>query len=171
MAKIVNRSELAEIFGKSLPTVSAWVARGCPVLERGAKGREWQFDTAAVADWIVGQAVAAASGDTSKMDIEEARRRKLAAEATLAEMEVDQRGARVILVDDAVRLFGDQCATIRTHLIAMPSNWAPRLHRLKTVAEVFQVLTVAVHETLENLSADRPEYSQKLAQKAAEELQ
>jgi phage terminase Nu1 subunit (DNA packaging protein) len=170
MSKIVNRSELAEIFGKSLPTVSAWITRGCPVVERGGRGREWQFDTAAVHDWLMTNAVAAASGDTSKMDIDEARRRKLAAEATMAEIDVDQRLARLVTVEDSRRVIGAQCAMVRTRLLAMPSTWAPRLHRIKTIAEIAEVMTAAVVEALEELSADTREQVQQLADMAAQEM-
>jgi phage terminase Nu1 subunit (DNA packaging protein) len=49
--KIVSRAELAKTFGVSLVTIDNWVRRGCPHLDRGANGRQWRFDTAAVARW------------------------------------------------------------------------------------------------------------------------
>ncbi len=50
---IVNRAELASIFDISLPTVDAWVRKGCPVVERGGRGREWQFFVPDVFNWRV----------------------------------------------------------------------------------------------------------------------
>lgn len=50
----VNRSALAELCGVSLPTIDAWVRQGMPFLRRADRknGLEWQFDSAAVIDWI-----------------------------------------------------------------------------------------------------------------------
>jgi terminase small subunit / prophage DNA-packing protein len=59
---IVNRAELASLYEVSLPTVDAWVRRGCPVIERGSKGREWKFSTADIFDWRVESAVRDAMG-------------------------------------------------------------------------------------------------------------
>lgn len=49
--KIVNRQELAEFLGVSLPTINAWVKQKMPYLQKGARGRDWQFDTAAIVQW------------------------------------------------------------------------------------------------------------------------
>jgi phage terminase Nu1 subunit (DNA packaging protein) len=50
---IVNRAELASLFEVSLPTVDAWVRKGCPVVERGGRGREWKFHFSEVFNWRV----------------------------------------------------------------------------------------------------------------------
>jgi len=171
MGRQVNRSELAETFGKSLPTISAWVKSGCPVVERGRQGREWVFDTADVAGWLEQRAVAAVEGQSVLMDIEEARRRKLVAEAIMAEADADQRLGQLILVADAVEMFSAECATIRTRLLSIPSGWSPAVHRCKTVAEVYSVLERAVIEALEGLSIDEPDAMAGLAQQAAEAME
>ncbi len=49
--QVVNRADLANINGVSLPTIDDWVCRGCPVMQRGARGRAWQFNTAEVRNW------------------------------------------------------------------------------------------------------------------------
>ena len=57
--KLVNRAELATLFEVSLPTVDAWVRKGCPVVERGGRGREWKFHFAEVFNWRILTKVAA----------------------------------------------------------------------------------------------------------------
>jgi transcriptional regulator with XRE-family HTH domain len=47
----VNKAELAEAFGISLPTVEQWIRGGCPVIERGARGRAWVLNLLDVARW------------------------------------------------------------------------------------------------------------------------
>jgi phage terminase Nu1 subunit (DNA packaging protein) len=75
MGKRVNRNELAEIFDVSLPTVSAWLGAGMPVLEQGRKGREYAFDAGEVRKWLEDRAVSATQGDMSKLSLEEIRKR------------------------------------------------------------------------------------------------
>ena len=49
--KVVNKADLANIFGVSLPTVDQWVRAGCPVEKRGGLGKEWQFACGDVLRW------------------------------------------------------------------------------------------------------------------------
>jgi len=64
--EIVNRSGLARIMGVTPQTIDnwlarGWLARGCPFAARPEGGnRAWQFDTAAVINWRVSEAVRAA---------------------------------------------------------------------------------------------------------------
>jgi len=46
-----NKAEVSEFFGVTLPTVNAWIARGCPVLQKGARGIPWVLDLLEVAQW------------------------------------------------------------------------------------------------------------------------
>lgn len=52
MVELVNRQQVASHCEVSLPTVDAWVRKGCPFVTRGSKGTEWQFDLAAVEKWL-----------------------------------------------------------------------------------------------------------------------
>lgn len=91
--RLVNRADLASLCSVSLPTVDAWVEKGCPYVERGSKGREWKFDSAAVIDWRIQRAVEnAVSGyedESGKISREEADRRKAVANAITAEIGAD----------------------------------------------------------------------------------
>jgi|GEM_PF-1918264 len=46
-----NRTQLAETFGVSLPTIDAWIRKGCPYVEKGGNGKAWQFRLQDVARW------------------------------------------------------------------------------------------------------------------------
>lgn len=52
---LVNKRELANILGVSLPTIGAWIDRypALPIVERGTNGKEWRFDPAAVRAFMV----------------------------------------------------------------------------------------------------------------------
>jgi phage terminase Nu1 subunit (DNA packaging protein) len=41
----VNRTELAEVLGVSMPTITAWLGEGMPYVEGGGKGKPFVFDT------------------------------------------------------------------------------------------------------------------------------
>lgn len=82
----VNRTELAEFFGIAMPTVDDWIRRGCPVVERGGRGRAWKFNTADVTAWQIQRIRDEATGVATASE-NELRRRKLAAETGLAELE------------------------------------------------------------------------------------
>lgn len=66
--KVVNRVELATVFGISPPTVDDWLRNQMPYLQKGAKGREWQFDTAACIQWRVDFLLAKSKGDDDDED-------------------------------------------------------------------------------------------------------
>lgn len=104
--KIVNRTELAQILGVSLPTINAWVNDKMPFVSRGGRGKDWQFDTADVIQWRAERAASEAGGaldDIDSIDKEIARvklereRLKYATEAALV-VPLDQLERRLSVV-------------------------------------------------------------------------
>ncbi len=85
--RVVNRAELAEINGVSMPTIDDWVKRGCPVVQRGGRGRAWQFNTAEVRNWREDD-IRAESSHTTHATKDELLLRKLAAETEQAELDL-----------------------------------------------------------------------------------
>ena len=83
----VNRKQLADVFGISLPTVDAWVRSGCPFDQKGERGKEWSFDTADVMRWRE-QIARDDAGDQETVDDNALKRRKLSAEAKRAELDL-----------------------------------------------------------------------------------
>lgn len=149
-----NQTDLADIHGCSLPTIRAWVRRGCPVIHRGGKGREWLFNTADVAQWREEQAAAAAVGDTSAMDLDEARRRKEAAFAAMAELDLGKRRGELVEIESVSEIVGEEYSRVRAKLMGMPVKLAPVLEQATTVQEYREIVEDAVVECLSELSAD-----------------
>ena len=87
--KQVTRQALADVFGVSLPTIDAWVRKGCPFVEKGGRGQEWQFNTAQVSKWLRDRDVEEATGGIPD-DFETLKCRKMLADAQLAELELAQ---------------------------------------------------------------------------------
>ena len=95
--------------------------------------------------------VITASG--APMTIEEARRVKENYLAMMAQLEYDRESGSVVLVADVSKVVGEEYAKVRTRLLAIPAEQAPRLHRYKTVAEVQDALQEIITEALEELTA------------------
>lgn len=51
--KIVNKSELAAIIGKTTKTLTVWQAEGMPFVESAAVGLENSYNTASVIAWMI----------------------------------------------------------------------------------------------------------------------
>ena len=88
------------------------------------------------------------------MDFDEARRIKESYLALLNQLEYDTKSGFVVAAADVAREVGQEYARVRTRLLSIPSEQAPRLHRLKTVTEIQDALLGCVTEALEELIRD-----------------
>jgi len=74
--------------------------------------------------------------------------------AKLRELEYDQKSGLVVLVDDVSREVGKRYSGVRSKLLSIPTNIAPDLARMKTVAEVEDKLRAKITWALEELVGD-----------------
>lgn len=118
---IVNRQELSQAMGISLPTVDRWIRDGCPVKQRGTKGVAWEFNLPDVVNWWGERQRQAAAGD-APTDIEDAKRRKIAAEASLAELELAKAKGEVAPIRDFERTWSAMMASIQQNVMNVPQR-------------------------------------------------
>lgn len=116
-----NRGEISEFFGVTPPTVDSWVRAGCPVIQRGSKGVAAIFNTADVSKWLRDKAREEGSG-TSLADESELKRRKLAAEAEKAELELAKAKGEVATIEDFERAQSAMMAAIRANMRNVPGR-------------------------------------------------
>lgn len=116
-----NRGEIAEFFGVTPPTVDAWVRAGCPVVQKGQRGVAAVFNTADVADWLRMKAREEGSGK-SLADESELKRRKLAAEAEQAELNLAKSKGEVAPVLEFERVQAAAMAAIRANVMNVPGR-------------------------------------------------
>ncbi|WP_110947427.1 hypothetical protein [Pseudomonas bohemica] len=90
----------------------------------------------------------------ANMTIDEAKRVKENYLALREQLEYDRESKQVVAVDDVARAVGDEYAKVRSRLLAIPSEHAPRISRLKTVLEVEDALHGIIVEALEELTQD-----------------
>lgn len=75
--------------------------------------------------------------------------------AKLRQLEYETKAGRVVLIDDAVAALERLLADLRTKLLAVPAEQAPRLARLKSPAEMQDALQAIITECLEGLTIER----------------
>lgn len=117
----VTRQGVADIFGISLPTVDSWVRAGCPFLQKGGRGQEWQFNTSQISKWLQERAVDEATGDVPD-DIDQLKIRKAKAETELAELELAEKRGEVALIAEFERAQAMAFGAIRTNILNVPQR-------------------------------------------------
>lgn len=152
---IVNKTDLAEILGLTLKGVDDMVRRGCPYVRKGSgRGREWQFDTAAVREWREDRIRAEQETSRPKVvNLEHERLLKLAAERALAELELARVSGEMVRIDQVVETVDQDYANVRARILLIPNKLAPRVPRIRTVAEARKLLHDELREVLHELSS------------------
>lgn len=154
--KQVTRQALADVFGVSLPTIDAWVRKGCPFVEKGGRGQEWKFNTAQVSTWLRDRDVEEATGDIPD-DMEELKLRKQKAETELAELELAEKKGEVALIAEFERAQSMVFAAIRANIMNVPQRAVlqllgetdERAFKEKLKAELILALETSAEEELE----------------------
>lgn len=139
--KIVNRSELAELFGWSLPRVDRAIAKGMPAKKTGTQGQPVQINTAEAVEWLGKQTRALSA-------MEEARLADLKARTEIRKREHAAKFRDLIPLEDADWMVGDIFATARSRLYLIPNNLVPKLSDETPKAVVLERVRDAVDEAL-----------------------
>lgn len=119
--KQVTRQALADVFGVSLPTIDAWVRKGCPFVEKGGRGQEWQFNTAQVSKWLRDRDVEEATGGIPD-DLEELKLREQKAKTELTELELAERKGEVALIEEFEKVWAMSMGQLRQNILNVPQR-------------------------------------------------
>lgn len=153
--QILSLLALSTLLGVHRNTLYSWVKRGCPYVKKAdhSRGIGWKFDSGEVVQWRLDQAIQDVIADTAKATEDELRRRKLAAETVLAELQTAKARGEVGSLDEFERQVTNAAIEIRTRLRQMADRVAPIVVGLKVVEikrilreEVDQALTVLADE-------------------------
>ena len=145
---IVNRAKLSEIVGIAPQSLDSWIRQGMPFVKKpGEQGdREWQFKTSEVIAWRETCLRERLSAGKSA-DINEARLRKLDAEAEAAEIELEQRKKSLIRVEDVERGIHELLSNVKTKMLGVPDKLAPYIN-----PGTMEILKNEIHAALEETS-------------------
>ena len=99
-------------------------------------------------------AARAAAAPDLVMTFDEARLMKEKYLGLLNQLEYDRESGLVVEVAEVTQAVGAEYAKVRTRLLSIPAEHAPRIHRMKTVTEVQDILQELITEALEELTKD-----------------
>lgn len=102
---------------------------------------------------IMAEAIAR-SGVQGLLSTTDAERLKENYLGLLRQLEYDMKSGAVVPATEVVEAVTKEYAAIRTKLLALPSELAPRLFKLKTLPQVQDVLTKGITEALSMLTMD-----------------
>lgn len=94
------------------------------------------------------------TGAVELLSFDEARRFKENYLGLMAQLEYDRDSGLVVDVAEVAKAVGTEYAKVRTRLLSIPAEQAPRLHRCKTPAELQDMLQEVITEALEELTRD-----------------
>ena len=154
---ILNRENLAEFLGCSLRTVDEYVRQGMPGEAPKRQGAQWKFDSGTVVGWLRERERTEALGEVSKVDEGEARRRKIAADAALAEHELALKVGAAVSIADFETAWSAMIGAARAKFLGLGSALGPDVALIKDPAECTTVIDSAVKEALRELSERAPE--------------
>lgn len=149
--QVLNRGDLAETFGVSSPTIDSWIRAGCPIISKGGRGVAASFNSADVANWLRTKARDEGAG-TAKADESELKRRKLAAETGLAELELAQARELVAPLDQVERMVARAFAEVRAGMRNIPSRVVSTLIGETNERTFKKILMEEIDQVLESLS-------------------
>lgn len=155
--RLVNQRQIAEIFGVTRETIRKWIDQGMPT--RNGTGGLRLYLPSEVIRWREDRVTQSALDSVAITDIEEAKRRKLAAEAAMAEIELSKARGEVVEIGLVGAEVGSALATCRARLLGIGASVVPRLQIAADGVEMKAIVDEAVHRALEEISDGALEFA------------
>lgn len=150
--KFCDTDQLAEMFDVHRSTISQWIKAGMPIFERGTTGRAHKFKVADVIHWRNKRAVEAATGNTDLLTADEAKRRKLQAEAGLQEIELAKKKGTVVDLAEFERDLSNKFAELSKNIMNVPNRVSMQIVGESDESVINQKITSELKIALEVLS-------------------
>jgi len=154
VGQIVNLTAAAEVLGVVPETVRRWIVGGAPCISKPGPNAAhgYKIDLAALIDWRITQERERALKEVGSIDVDEARRRKLAAEAGIAEHELAIKQGSAVAIEDAVQALDNAIGSCRSRLLGLGSKLGPQVAIEKDAANCQALIDAAVRDTLTELA-------------------
>ena len=151
---LVSTIELTNLLGIHRNTVHEWVAQGCPTAVRAKVGDRGghKFLLSDVLEWHKSRAVIQATGSNELMSADEAKRRKLMAEAGLQEIELNKRKGDVIELAEVEKKLSNTFAVIRSNMLKVSDRTAIRLIGETDETRIKKIIREEINQALDALS-------------------
>lgn len=155
----LNREKLADALGCSLRTIDEHVRQGMPGDKPTRPGSQWRFELSRVIDWLRDRERQSALGEIAQIDEAEARKRKLAAEARMAERNDARDAGVVVAIADFQTAWSQMIGAARARLLGLGSGLGPMTALSSDPSECAALIDAGVAEALQELSEFEPELS------------
>ena len=167
MGKLVNKSELAEILGKTQQTLTTWQSKGMPVKLVGKRGTSNEYDTSDVIDWYVKKEIGKLTVDESGkyFDLEKERSRLTHHQANKTALEEEVLKGNLLPSDEVIEVWGNYISSVRAKLLSMPTKLAHSLINCSDFEDVEAILKKGVFEALQELSEYNVESNHQITKK------
>lgn len=151
---LVNMTELTNMLGVHKNTVFDWMKAGMPVAHRAPVGTRGghKFMMSDVLEWHRSRAVIQATGSNELMSADEAKRRKLMAEAGLQEIELNKRKGDVIELAEVEKKLSNTFAVIRSNMLKVSDRTAIRLIGETDETRIKKIIRDEINQALDALS-------------------
>lgn len=150
----INLEEAARVFGFSRRGIEEWLTGGCPARK---EGKQWRLNTAEVVAWLREREKRLVLGEVGNIDEAQAKRRKLAAEAAMAELELASRQGHVVAIADFETKITAMIGAARAKLLPMGAKLGPMVAVEDDPATCEALIDSAVGEALSELSNGIPD--------------
>lgn len=150
---MATQAEVARHLGISQPAVTKLVQAG--VFTQSGRGA-LDLDRCRVAylsrlrEEAAGRA-AAADPDGEDFDLVAERARLAAAQADRIEMQNEETRGALVRVEHVTSVFGKHVSTMRTRLLALPSECAPLVAPLRDPAQINAILTDRLYDAMQSI--------------------
>lgn len=155
---LVNKTQLAEILGKSQQTLTTWQKNGMPIFAEGSNGQANQYDTEQVINWLVSREISKLSVDSDGRvhDYEMERARLTHHQANKTSLEEAVLKGSLIPAEKVERVQGDMVSAFRAKMLSLPTKAAHSLIQLETLSEAQDAIKPYIYEALKELSDYEP---------------
>lgn len=145
---IVTKSQLAEKFGVHTSTIDKYQHLGMPLHERGNRRKgESTYDLEACVQWKEEQ-----FSDTEQSEsMQEARLRKLQAEASLVELELEKQKGTVVSIEDVTQELANKFSLVKTRMLALSAKLPGLLIGMQNEREMQDVIDREIRVVLTEL--------------------
>lgn len=145
----MNKAELAEAFEVSLPTVDRWIQKGCPWVEKGAKGKGYRFSLPEVLEWRQAH-TATSKGQGLSLTEERTRDTKLSADIKAEKLKILRK--EHISAKAVLEVWQRYIRNCLTNLISISSSVAPELALIDKAPEIKRIIEDKIRDAASELS-------------------
>lgn len=144
MGRIVNKTELAEIFGITPHTIYTYTTEGMPIVKQGDKGVESEYDTAECIKWF-------AEKRLQKLDYNKERARLTKLQADKVQREIDLMDGETARIEDVKVTWEKFLCELKSQLLAMPNSVTPHIVGMDDPNKINGIILAKVKDILKNV--------------------